>query len=174
MVDGVDDQRRKVARLGDLGCGRRVHFRHSLADDPPIGVLDARVEQGDRLFALLTADDGDLHLVADMNAAQEAQVLSAIERACAGQQIAEHRGDEGANPHRRRDRLALLRAVFRQRQHERIDVARGVREQKEILHGAASLEARGVADLEFGPRLVSDRGFSAHVRLLNPKGRFNR
>ena len=33
MVDRVDDQRRKVARLGDLGDGRRLDLGGSLADE---------------------------------------------------------------------------------------------------------------------------------------------
>ena len=112
MVGGVNDQRWKVARLGKLRRGRRLHFRHALADPSPINVLDARVEHGDRLFALLAADNGDLHLVADMNAAEEAQILGSIKRARAGQQVAQHSRHKGADPHRGRQRLALFHIVL--------------------------------------------------------------
>jgi hypothetical protein len=72
MIDGVHDQCRQVARLGQLGRGRRVDFRRSFADNPPVFVLDAGFEEGDRLFPLIAADDGDLQLVPDMDAAREA------------------------------------------------------------------------------------------------------
>ena len=101
MIDAVHDQRRQVARLGQLGHSRRVDFRRSFADDLSEFVLDAGVEQGDRLFALLATDDGDLEPVADMNAPREAQVLSAVKRSRAGKDVAEHRRDERADPHRR-------------------------------------------------------------------------
>src|SRR5208337_3253630 len=46
-----------------------------------------------------------------------------------------------------------------------------MREQNEILHRAASFEAGAVSHLEFGPGLVADRWFGAHVGLFNSKTR---
>ncbi len=163
MIDGVDDERRQIARFGDLGDARRVDLGGSLADHVAVDVFDLRVEHRDRLFALLAAGHRDLDLVADVNAAQEAQVLRAIERSRTGKQIAEHGGDERADPHRGRDRLGLLRRALGRGQHQRIEVARNMGEQEEILHRAASLEAGRISNLELGPGLVADRGFGAHV-----------
>ena len=171
MVGRVDDERRQIARLDDLADGRRFDDRGSVAHDVSRRVLDPGVEHRDRRFALLAADDRHLELVADVNALQEPQVLFAVERARARQHVAEHGGDERADPHRRRDRLGLLRAALGRRQHQRIDVARHMREQEKILHRAASLEAGRVSDLELGPGLVADCGFGAHVGPLRSCGR---
>ena len=84
MIDAIHDQRRQIARLGQLGSGRRVDLRGSLADGVAVFILDAGVEQGDGLFPLLTTDDGDLEPVADMNAAREAQALGAVKRSGGG------------------------------------------------------------------------------------------
>ena len=162
----VDDQRRKVARLGDLGDGRRLDLGGSLADELAAGVDDLGVEHGDRRLALLAADDRDRDLVADMDAAQEAQVLRPIERAGAGKDVAEHGGDQRADPHRRRDWIGRVLGAFGRRQHQRVQVARDMGEQDQVLHRAGPLDAGGVADLEFGPGRVANGGFCAHVRPL--------
>jgi hypothetical protein len=152
---------------------RRFDDGVSFADEIAVHVLDLGVEPCDRRLALLAADDGDLDLVADVDAAQEAQVLRPIERSRAGKQVAEHGGDERAHPHRGRDRLGLLRRALGRGQHQRIEVARHMREQNEILHRAVSLEAGGVSHLEFGPGLVANRGFGAHVGLFNSMKHFS-
>ena len=58
---------------------------------------------------------------------------------------------------------AGVRRAVRRRQHQRVQVARDMGEQDEILHRAASLDAGGIADLEFGPGRVADCGFGGHV-----------
>ena len=49
MVGRIDDQRRQVARLDDLGDGRRLDLGGSGAHHLPDGVDDPGVEYGDRL-----------------------------------------------------------------------------------------------------------------------------
>ena len=118
-----------MPRLNDLRDGRRLDLGGSDAYDLPDGVDDPGVEDSDRLLALLAADDRDRDLLADMDAAEEAQVLRPVERAGAGEDVAENRRDQRADPHRRRERLGLGSRRLVRRQHQRVQVARHMGEQ---------------------------------------------
>ncbi len=113
MVGGVDDERRQIARFCNLGDGRRLDLRGSVADNVAGNVLDLGVEHSDRLFALLPANNDGPELVSDMDAAQKTQILCAIERSRAWQQVAEHGRQERTDPHRWRDRLCLGQTSLR-------------------------------------------------------------
>ncbi len=173
MVDRVDDKRRKMARLDDLADARRFDDGVSFADEVAVHVLDLGVESCDRRLTLLSADDRNLDLVADVDAAEKAKSLLAIECPRTGKDISEHRRDERADPHRGSNRLGLLRRALGRGQHQRIEVARHMREQDEVLHGASAFETGAVADIDLRPSFVSDCRFGAHVGLFNLKTHFS-
>ena len=119
-------------------------------------------------FALLSAGHRHAQLVADMNAMMETQGLGAVEGSGSRQDVAQHGGNQRANPHRRRDWIARRGFTLFSGQHQRIGVARHMREQEEVLHRAGPINAGAGADLQFGPGRISDRGWLLHV---NPLGR---
>jgi len=165
MVGGIDDQAGQFARRHLDRHGRRVDHRLALADDGPGGVADLRLENGDRRFAFLGADDRDGETVADVDATAEFEGLRAVHCARAGQQIAEHRRDQRAYPHRRRHGRQAVGRIAVRGQGERVGVARDMGEQQQVLHRAGALDRRAVADLQLNPGLVADDGGRFHAEL---------
>ena len=88
MADRGHNKRRKMARRDDLAHARGFDDRLDFANHVAFHLLDLGIEPRDRRLALLAADDGHLEPVADVDAAQQANILLAIKVPRAGKDVA--------------------------------------------------------------------------------------
>ena len=142
-------------------------FRKQLADKIANGIFDARVEDCKRFHPLFAAGDRYMQFVADVHAMVKTQRLRAIEGSRSRQDIAQYRGNQRADPHRRRDRIRRRDGAFFARQHQRIGVAGHVGKKIQILDRTGPFNAGAGSDFQFSPGRVSDRGWLLHCRPLS-------
>ena len=98
MIVLVDQKHRQLVVLQDDRGGGRLDLGDAFEQQRSVGFLHPGLEQRDRSLALLHAAHGNDEPVAELGATQEPKGLPAVERAGAGQERAEHRGNERAHP----------------------------------------------------------------------------
>ena len=89
MITAAQHERRQVAQVDGLARPRRLDLGLALADQLARAVADRGREGGERLLSLALHSTPDLQPLADRDPAPEVQLLAAVERAGAGQHIAQ-------------------------------------------------------------------------------------
>lgn len=147
MIVLVDQKHRQLVVLQDDRGGGRLDLGDTFEQQRAVGLRDPSLEQGDRSFALLHAAHGNDEPVAELGATQEPKGLPAVERAGAGQERAEHRGNERADPQRGRhgiDRSVLVHVLARH--VDRVRVAGRMSEDIEVVGGDCALDTSALPD----------------------------